>query len=304
MTPATTWPVFTAAGVRALAPAAIASFDDVLGAVGRATDPDLLDLVRRRVTALLMAAVDADPPPDPLPDPLSGSLSAADRICLEFAEQFVLDVSAITAADRQTLGKTLGAGTFGFVQAVYVTDHGLRLRSVVRQLFGTDVFVSTTSDVELWPALERMMTAVVVLDALDPLTSELVRLRGALAHNCRVCRSRRQVSVVARYGGPMLDAVEHFEVSELADTAKVALRFTDAILWRCDQIGAGLLDDVRASFTPAAALEIVLDVVRNASNKIAVALGADQASVTDGVEYFDISADGDYHYGLDAPAAR
>jgi alkylhydroperoxidase family enzyme len=296
MTSAQAWPVFAAADVRALAPAAIASFDVVFGAVDTSVDGDRLELVRRRVTALLTPSVNADPLPDSLP--------AAELTCLEFAEQFVLDVSAISASDRQVLASTLGAATFGFVQALYVIDHGLRLRCAVAQLFGTEVFTEAPSDAGLWPALEAMMTAVVVLDTLDPLTSELIRLRGAQAHNCRVCRSRRMVSVVAAHGASVLEQVEDYEHSTLSEPAKVALRFTDAILWDCGAIPGGVLDDVRAMFSPAAALEIVLDVVRNASNKIAVALGADQASVTDGVEYFDVSADGGYQYGLEAPATR
>jgi hypothetical protein len=296
MTSAPGWPVLTAAGVRALAPAAIASFDVVFGAVDAAVDADLVELVRRRVTALLRPSLN--------PEPMPAALSVAERTCLEFAEQFVLDVSAISASDRQVLASTLGAATFGFVQALYVIDHGLRLRCAVRQLFGTEVFTKAPSDAGLWPALEAMMTAVVVLDTLDPLTSELIRLRGAQAHNCRVCRSRRMASVVAAHGGSVLEQVEDFEASALGDAAKVALRLTDAILWDCGAIPTGVLDDVRAMFQPAAALEIVLDVVRNASNKIAVALGADQASVTDGVEYFDVSADGGYQYGLKGPVTR
>ena len=30
------------------------------------------------------------------------------------------------------------------------------------------------------------------LRALDPVTSEVVRLRGAMAHNCRLCKSLRE----------------------------------------------------------------------------------------------------------------
>ena len=43
---------------------------------------------------------------------------------------------------------------------------------------------------------------------------------------------------------------------------------------------------------PAQVVEVVLDVSRNATNKIAVALGADVATVTDGVELFTTDADG------------
>ena len=44
--------------------------------------------------------------------------------------------------------------------------------------------------------------------------------------------------------------------------------------------------------------ELVLDVTRNALNKIAVALGADAAHVEDGIEIYDVDADGELVYGL------
>jgi len=43
----------------------------------------------------------------------------------------------------------------------------------------------------------------------------------------------------------------------------------------------------------------VLDVTRNALNKVAVALAADAAHVEDGVEIYDIEPDGSLVYGLD-----
>lgn len=62
---------------------------------------------------------------------------------------------------------------------------------------------------------------------------------------------------------------------------------------------AGLAGRLRGSFSPDEALELVLDVVRNAANKIAVAFGADQPHVADGVEYYDIDpGSGDLVYGL------
>jgi hypothetical protein len=45
-------------------------------------------------------------------------------------------------------------------------------------------------------------------------------------------------------------------------------------------------------------VELVLDVARNAANKIAVAFGADEAHVTDGVEFYDVDERGELVYGL------
>ena len=49
---------------------------------------------------------------------------------------------------------------------------------------------------------------------------------------------------------------------------------------------------MREHLTDAQAVEVVLDVVRNAANKIAVALGADEPEVTEGVQLFVTDADG------------
>jgi hypothetical protein len=48
-------------------------------------------------------------------------------------------------------------------------------------------------------------------------------------------------------------------------------------------------------------VELVLDVARNAQNKIAVALGADDPNVESGVEIYDVNPDGTLTYGLAAP---
>ena len=80
----------------------------------------------------------------------------------------------------------------------------------------------------------------------------------------------------------------------------MALRLTDAVLWQPASYPDGLVEQVRATFSPQETLEIVLDLVRNAANKVAVALQADQPVVSVGVEYFGVSRDGTL-VGLPAP---
>jgi hypothetical protein len=48
----------------------------------------------------------------------------------------------------------------------------------------------------------------------------------------------------------------------------------------------------------------VLDVARNAANKIAVALAADGARVADGVEFFDLDGSGDLVADADPEVVR
>ena len=53
---------------------------------------------------------------------------------------------------------------------------------------------------------------------------------------------------------------------------------------------------MRAHFSADAAAEITLDVMRNAANKILVALNADAPKVEDGTERYRIMADGSIEY--------
>ena len=218
---------------------------------------------------------------------------------LDFAEQFVLDVSAVTAEQRGAATAALGAEAFPFVQVLYATDFGTRMRSAWRHLFGTDPAAGASSAVELWPALESFMSAVARLDRLDPLTSEVVRLRGARAHNCRLCKSLRNVRAAnAGVDEALYDQIEHYQSSALSERHQTALRLVDTMVWEPCSFPVDLPAAVRGSFTDTETVELVLDIARNAANKIAVAFGADEAHVTEGVEFYDVDAAGELVYGL------
>ena len=96
-------------------------------------------------------------------------------------------------------------------------------------------------------------------------------------------------------------AVDDFAGSDLSAVQKAALALTDALIWQPAHLPDEALAGVRAHLTPAQAVELVLDVMRNAGNKIAVALAADAPHVTDGVEIYDINPDGTLTYGLSVP---
>lgn len=216
-----------------------------------------------------------------------------------FAEQFVVDVSGVTATQRADMASALGADAFGFVQVCYVNDLGARMAAAWRQLFGVDTAVDEAAPGDLWASLESFMTSVARLDALDPLTTEIVRLRGARAHNCRLCKSLRNVR--AANGGAdesVYDQIDHYETSALSARHKCALQLVDAMLWQPSEYPPVLAMRVLDTFTPAETVEIVLDVARNAANKIAVALGADDAHVSEGVEFYDTDERGELVYGL------
>ena len=144
------------------------------------------------------------------------------------------------------------------------------------------------------PLLKGFVPAVARLGALDPVTTEVVRLRGAAHHNCRLCKSRREEHALEAGGSESLYAgIEYYETSEqLSDGHKAALRYVDALIWSPSRIDSEVTAGVRDHFTEGEAFELTLDVMRNACNKIMVSLGADAPQVDEGTELFRIEANG------------
>jgi alkylhydroperoxidase family enzyme len=284
---------------RALAPAALSAWTTLTSQAAGSFDQDTRDLIADRIGVLFAGGTPIQ----------AADTTPGQHACAEAVDQFLIDVSAMTDDQRAGVGAALGAGTYPFFQTVYVFDLDFRFRAALAQLFAepapqpaSDATTTSNGPVDLWPALDRFLTDVAAMSDLDPVTTELVRLRGARAHNCRICQSRRDVRAIG--GGAdesTFDKIDFYETTDLPERQKVALRLTDAMIWQPAAYPADLPAQVRAHFTPPGALEIVLDVVRNAANKVAVALQADQAVVTSGVEYFTVSPDGDLAYGLPAP---
>ena len=279
---------------RLVAPEAFAALDRLEPAARRAVDPGLADRLITRVRATLgVAGYPA------LADPFGAD---RERVALDVAEQFVVDVASVSEEQRVALGRGFGADTFAVVQVIWVADATTRIAAACAQLFPADVAPDASPPVaapddrdgDLWSLLDSFLAAVARLDQLDPLTTELVRLRGARAHNCRLCRSRRYVRALdAGADEATFDQIDDYEHSDMPLRHRVALRLTDAMVWSPSTWPPALAPQVRATFLPAEAVELVLDVARNSANKIAVALGADQAQVPDGeLELYDVGADG------------
>jgi alkylhydroperoxidase family enzyme len=222
---------------------------------------------------------------------------ADDPTVADFAEQFVADVSSLTSAQRKSFTDTLGARAFGVTALIFVADYLPRVQAGLVALGLPPIpaptgFDHSTEPVEL--VLNGFVPMVGARRALDPVMTEVVRLRGAAQHNCRLCKSRREVTALDAGGSESLyDDIERYEESTLLDDRqKAALRFVDAMIWTPSNIGADVAAGVRAQFSDAEALELILDVMRNAANKIMVAFGVDAPLVEEGVELFVLGLDG------------
>jgi AhpD family alkylhydroperoxidase len=220
-----------------------------------------------------------------------------------FAEQFAVDVTVIDDLMRAELAEAAGDRMFAVVLAVYLGDWVPRVRHALDALFApADWPPVPPADGDRWAAVDEFQRVVARLDALDPVTTELIRLRGARQHQCRLCQSLRSRSaLVAGADDATFAAVDAFADSDLNEVQKAALALTDALIWQPAHLPDQALAGVRAHLTPAQAVELVLDVMRNAGNKIAVALAADAPHVSAGVEIYDINPDGTLTYGLSEP---
>lgn len=239
----------------------------------------------------------------PLPsevDPVNGT---SESVVAAFAEQFTVDVTGIGDNQRATLFSAMGNNAFRVVVAIFIADFVPRVWAGFGALGmgkpGNAGSVEWDHDTDpIGALLNDFVPAVARMRALDPVTTEVVRLRGAVSHNCRLCRSLRDANALDAGGSESLYAdIEHFESSDLlTDRHKAALRYTDALIWTPSQIDSKTAAAVRDHFTEEEAFELTLDVMRNATNKIAVSLAADAPRVSEGTERYLIDADGQTVY--------
>jgi alkylhydroperoxidase family enzyme len=256
-------------------------------------DGRLTALVRRvcgQTLGLQALPVEADPVPDD------------DGVITDFAEQFSADVSTISGEQRSKLWKALGDSTFGVIVQMYIADFVPRVRAGLEALGVGDEYLGWVTGPVVWDhatdpsdlVFNTFLPTVARLRELDALTAEVVRLRGATQHNCRLCKSLRETTALNAGGTETLYGdIERFEESaQLTDRQKAALRYADALIWTPSRIEAGVADGVHAHFSDAEAVELTLDVMRNASNKVAVALAGDAPRVEHGTEEYLLDVDG------------
>ena len=233
---------------------------------------------------------------------VTGPGSDADAVVADFAEQFSIDVSMIGDQQRSRLWSALGDNTFGVVVQMYIADFVPRVRAGLEALGVGQRYLGWADGRVAWDqttdpsdaVFNGFLPAVARLRDLDALTSEVVRLRGAAQHNCRLCKSLRETTALGAGGSETLYGdIERFEASELlTDRQKAALRYADALIWSPGHIDRGIVAAVRAQFSDDEAAELTFDVMRNASNKVAVALAGDAPRVESGTEEYLLDANG------------
>jgi AhpD family alkylhydroperoxidase len=123
-------------------------------------------------------------------------------------------------------------------------------------------------------ALMELQGAIVRECVLDPVTMELIRIRCANVHDCRVCRHvRLEPARAAGADETVLAKVQFYETSDLSERHKVILRLADAHLF--GSVPPSLSEQVGAHLTPEEAVDVVLLVAKCSYQKSLVALGLD-----------------------------
>lgn len=290
--------------LRRHAPAAADSLDAVVATMwSDAAEAGLTDLVASCAGAaadlLHIDSLDHHAVPGRHP----GIPTADDEGVCAFAAQSCLDVASVTPEQRAAFLAAAGDRAGTLAAAMWVGEFVPRTRAALDALFGSGPWPAPAAapvSGGVWAALDGLIRTVPALDALDPVTSELVRLRVARQHDCRLCRSLRNRTAL-RAGATEVDfaAVDYYEDSDLTYLQRAALKFTDAMIWTPGCIDSTIVQTLAAAATPAQQVELVLDVTRNALNKVAVGLGADAAHIEHGIELYDVAPDGSLLYGLD-----
>lgn len=269
--------------------------------VAKTIDPYFLQLLRARIDVLIS---DGSLSRQLFPDGL-GDLSDAQKAAIDFVEQFVIDVSGITDVDRTILEEHFpGEKMRDFVTAVYIIEFSYRLKVIAGMLLGEDsshqIHNETATLIE--PAdtrtyLKNYQDAVVRSTDLDPVTTELVRLRCARTHNCRICQTLRLTNARAEGADDLMTAkVDFYENSDLDERFKIALRITDAFITRPDTLTIQSINAAREVFEPTQLAELCLDITKWSTQKIHVALGTDSANSLPknehGLSFFGFDQDG------------
>ena len=152
-------------------------------------------------------------------------------------------------------------------------------------------------DATLVTTFTAYQDAVMRLGTLDPIVTELVRLRCARQHDCRICQTLRLADAIHDGAdNDLTSKIDHYEDSDLDERYKVALRITDAFIWQPSSITDQLVAQAHMYFSDAELAEILLDITKWSTQKIHVALGTDGAERLpvdeSGVAYLIFADDG------------
>lgn len=122
-------------------------------------------------------------------------------------------------------------------------------------------------------AIANFAASVVRAKTVDPLITELVRLRCAQVHDCRLCGSlRNQEALDEGFDEEMQRKIGAYENSDFSPEIVAALRLCDAMILSPQFADEDLKEELRKHYSEEQIAEICLDVVKWSQQKALVAL--------------------------------
>ncbi len=130
-----------------------------------------------------------------------------------------------------------------------------------------------SGDGELDLAIADFAASVVRATSVDPIVTEVVRLRCAQVHDCRLCGSlRNREALDEGFDEAVQEQIARYESSDLDPALKAALRLCDAMILTPSLADAALREELQQHFSREQIAEIMLDVVKWSQQKALVAL--------------------------------
>ena len=131
-------------------------------------------------------------------------------------------------------------------------------------------------------SIAEFAASVVKTKTVDPITSELVRLRCAQVHDCRICGSlRNEEAVDEGFDEEMQRKIAGYETSDLAPEYTAALRLCDAMILSPALADPSLSEELHRHFSREQIAELCLDVMKWSQQKALVALRLEAPSWKD-----------------------
>lgn len=279
-----------------LQPSTSQAFERAAARVFAFVDTDLLALCRQQLRATQERSHFEAPEKS----------TSLDISIMRLAEQFAVNVDSISEADIAKLRETMSSAQVNaLINAIYLMDMALRLEQVAPVvLAGADATVSTSTghtattactddtDVIIAEAIAAFAATAVLADKVDVITGELVRLRCAQIHHCRLCGSLRQRKALDQgLDEALAERVARYEDGGLDEHVVAALKLVDTlIMFPCDA-DASLKAELDKHFSPEQIAELCFDVVKWSQQKALVALHID-APPWEGIHVLDFDKDG------------
>lgn len=138
-------------------------------------------------------------------------------------------------------------------------------------------------------AVESFAVAARKAQSSEPRIVELVRLRCASHHDCRLCRSLRTDD--SGVDEADVRKIDDYENSDLDDRAKAALLLTDGMIIDPRGVTAAVAARIREHLSPREIAELLLLIVKYSQQKASVALRIEPAP-RDGLSVLTVDADG------------